>query len=82
MNNNNIGIIYNEIRKMNIRLSNIEHKYEHIDVESVITTNNILMNNKINSLKIKLNELDNKLIQITYKMNTKSDKSVTINKEQ
>ena len=47
MNNNNIGIIYNEIRKMNIRLSNIEHKYEHIDVESVITTNNILMNNKL-----------------------------------
>ena len=56
---NNLKLIYGEINKINKRMSNLENKNdEKVDVESLIITNNILINVKIEKLSTRLHEIE------------------------
>ena len=56
---NNLKLIYGEINKINKRMSNFENKNdEKVDVESLIITNNILINVKIEKLSTRLHEIE------------------------
>jgi tetrahydromethanopterin S-methyltransferase subunit G len=57
--------IYSEIKKINIRLSNLENKNnDKVDVESLINTNNILLNSEINNIKNRIENIEKKIEDI------------------
>lgn len=66
--NSHLSRIYSEINNIKTRLSNVENRNdEKVDVESYITTNNIVFHSQIKELKAKIALLEDRIQQIEKK---------------
>ena len=64
--------IYDQINKINIRLSKLENSNnDKIDVESLIITNKILINSDINTIRNRIISIEEKLEEINSKIEIK-----------
>lgn len=64
--------IYDQINKINIRLSELENSNnDKIDVESLIITNKILINSDINTIRNRIISIEEKLEEINSKIEIK-----------
>ena len=67
MNTNNLRNICNEIKKINIRLIELENRNpEAVDIDSLNRTNTILINSEINIIKDRISKIE---ININKMMN-------------